>query len=100
MSVRTARTAEEWQRLLVDYHTSGEPAGLFCQRHKIHTTTLYYWLRKEGAPNKPTPRLLPVVERGALPLDAVEVTLPNGITLRFSAGAAAGYVASIVKGIG
>src|SRR5262245_47471782 len=99
MSIRIARTQEEWRELLAEYHASRESAGLFCQRHKIHTTTLYYWLRKESTNIKPTPRLLPVVERDQVPLYSVEITLPKGITLRFSPGASAGYVASMIKGL-
>ena len=100
MSIRTVRTPAEWRLLLAEYHASGEPAGLFCRRHNIHTTTLHYWLRKEKPYGKPLPRLLPVVEPNALPQDSVEIFLPKGITLRFSPGASAGYVASIIKGIG
>ena len=100
MSVRTIRTPAEWRELLAEYHSSGEPAGLFCRRHNIHTTTLHYWLRKDKPNSKPAPRLLPVVEQNALPQDSVEISLSKGITLRFSPGASAGYVASIIKGIG
>jgi hypothetical protein len=35
-----------------------------------------------------------------LPLDSVEISLPKGITLRFSPGASSGYVAAILKGLG
>ncbi len=100
MSVRTIRTSEEWRRLLADYRASGEPANVFCARHNIHTTSLYGRLRKESASKKPKARLLPVVELETRSMDSVEVTLPKGSTLRFSPGASANYITSILKGIG
>ncbi len=53
MGVRTIRTSKEWRMLLAAYQVSGEPANVFCQRHKINTTTLYGKLRKESAHHKP-----------------------------------------------
>ena len=96
----SGRTPEEWRKLVAEYQISGEAISLFCQRHKINVSTLYYWLSKEAKSNKLAPKLLPVVERESLPSDSVEISLPKGITLRFSPGASSGYVASIIKGLG
>jgi hypothetical protein len=96
----SVRTAEAWRKLLSEYQSLGEPIGLFCQRHKINVSTFYYWVGKEAKSNKPAPKLLPVVEHESLPLDSVEISLPKGITLRFSPGASSGYVAAILKGLG
>jgi hypothetical protein len=96
----SGRTADKWRKLVAEYQASGEPIGFFCQRNKVNVSTLYYWLSKENKSNKPTPKLLPVVERESLPVDSVEISLPKGITLRFSPGASSGYVAAIIKGLG
>jgi hypothetical protein len=96
----SGRTAEEWRKLLAEYHASGEGNGIFCQRHKVNVSTLYYWLSKEAKDNKPMPKLLPVIEQEAPSLDSVEITLPKGMTLRFSPGTSASYVAAIIKGLG
>jgi len=96
----SGRTGDEWRKLVAEYQASGEAIGLFCQRNKVNVSTLYYWLSKETKSNKPPPKLLPVVERESLPVDSVEISLPKGITLRFSPGASSGYVAAIIKGLG
>lgn len=94
----SGRTAEEWRKLLSEYRSSGEGPVLFCQRHNIKTSTLYYWLDKEKN-KKLIPKLLPVVEREPL-LDSVEIAFPKGMIVRFSPGTSASYVAAIIKGLG
>ena len=95
----SGRTAEEWRKLLSEYHASGEGVGIFCQRHKVNVSTLYYGLSKEAKDTKGVPKLLPVIEYESPSLDSVEITLPKGVTLRFSPGASANYVASIIKSV-
>ena len=92
----------EWQRLVAEYHASEESLGRFCNRHDVKMSTFHYWVvkgKRKVAPTKPV-KMLPVIEPAASRvLDSVELVLQRGSRLRFSAGAAPDYIASIVKAL-
>jgi hypothetical protein len=94
------RSDKEWGILLAAYQSSKESARIFCKRHQIHTSTLYYQLAKVGSKPKDSLKMLPVVNTALKSIDSVELVLPKGMTLRFSQSACASYVASIIKALG
>ena len=95
------RRQEEWQTLLTEYRASKESVGVFCKRHKISDSSLYYWLGrdKELRPNQVG--MLPVVVASeAKPIvDRAELVMPKGIILRFSPGTSARYMVDIIKAL-
>ena len=98
----SGRTCHEWQKLVAEYRRSQESLGVFCKRHGLKLSTFHYWVTKSNKSIKPVKpvKMLPVAEVPSLrSLDSVELILPQGNRLRFSAGAAAGYIASIVKAL-
>jgi hypothetical protein len=97
------RSEEEWRNLLAEYRSSKESASTFCKHHKIHTSTLYYQLAKVAGKPKDSLTMLPVVNplvKAIDSIDSVELVMPKGMSLRFSKGASAGYVAAIIKALG
>jgi transposase-like protein len=98
--VMLGRTTEEQRRILAEYRASGGSVKAFCQRHKIGVATFYYWRKRENKIDKVdnhTPRLLPVIACEQLSLDSVEISLPKGMIMRFSPGASASYITTIIK---
>lgn len=93
------RTQEEWQRLIAEYINSKETMTEFCRRNQISDKALYYWLAKTKQ-KKPAPiKMLPVVTPEEKPMEMVELLIPKGLSLRFSRGASARYVADIIKAL-
>jgi transposase-like protein len=93
------RTQEEWIRLISEYLDSKESVNAFCQRNRISDSALYYWLAKTKQ-KRPSPiRMLPVVTPETKPVDIVELLIPRDMSLRFSPGASARYVADIIKAL-
>jgi len=92
------RTEERWFRLIAEYQSSQESMSEFCVRNQISDSSLYYWLAKTKQKKSPI-KMLPVVTPDAKSVDIVELIMPKGITLRFSHGASARYVADIVKSL-
>lgn len=97
----SGRSQEEWGQLLKQYRLSKESAKTFCERHKITTSALYYWLDKDKKKAVTAVSMLPVISHQpeAKPVDEVELRLPKGLSLRFGPGASARYVADIVKAL-
>ena len=94
------RSEENWRSILAEYQSSKESATTFCRRHQIKTSALYYQLAKTAENPEDSLKMLPVVKPLAKPIDSVELVLHKGMALRFSEGASAGYVASIIKALG
>ena len=93
------RTPEEWFRLIAEYQSSKEPMREFCVRNQISDSSLYYWIAKSKA-KKPAPiKMLPVVTAESKPTNIVELVMPKGLSLRFSADASAHYVVGIIKAL-
>jgi hypothetical protein len=93
------RSEGEWRSLLAEYRSSKEPASMFCKRHQMRTSTLYYQLAKAANKPKDSLKMLPVVHPLVRPIDSVELVLAKGMALRFSQSASAAYVASIIKAL-
>ena len=98
-------TDAERQRILSEYHHRSEPVSNLLRRYSIHQSTLYYWLNNERKNKVSETRkelsvsMLPVVSSAPSTIDHVELVLPKGMSLQFSIGASADYVASIVKAL-
>ena len=97
----SGRSQEEWGNLLRRYRLSKESAKIFCERHKITTSALYYWLDKDKKQADGAVSMLPIISHQAecKPVDEAELKLPKGLSLRFGPGASARYVADIVKAL-
>jgi hypothetical protein len=94
------RRQEEWQTLLTEYRASKESVGVFCKRHKISDSSLYYWLGKDKELRPNQVSMLPVVAaESKLTVDRAELVMPKGIILRFSVGTSARYMADIIKAL-
>jgi hypothetical protein len=94
------RSQEEWQNLLTDYRASKESVGVFCKRHKISDSSLYYWLGKDKELRPNQVSMLPVIASEPKPtIDRAELVLPKGIILRFSPGTSTRYMADIIKAL-
>ncbi len=93
------RTQEEWQRLIAEYRASRETVNSFCKRNQISDSALYYWLGKGKEKKAAAMKLLPVVTSEAKSVDAVELLMSKGMSLRFSPGASSRYVADIIKAL-
>jgi transposase-like protein len=98
-------TDAERQGILLEYHRRTEPVSDLLRRYSINQSTLYYWLNNErkskvGETHKEAPiTMLPVVSSLPSAINRVELALPKGMSLQFSIGASADYVASIVKAL-
>jgi transposase-like protein len=94
---------EERRKILAEYHAASEPTKVFCKRHNLNPSTLYYWLEREkrgdGGNKTDTVRMLPVIEDEEQISDLTELILPKGMSLRFSSGTTAKYIAAIIKAL-
>ena len=73
----TRRSAEEIQRMLDEYHQSGETRKAYCQRQDIPVTTLDYYLHRQAL--KARPRLARVkLTAPADPAATFTLVLRNG----------------------
>ena len=101
---------EERQELLTAYRAAEQTMDVFCKLNNLNPSTLYSWLKqaRDDVGDKPstlrksnltTVRMLPVVESAEPIIDSAELILPRGLSLRFSAGAKAAYIASVVKAL-
>jgi hypothetical protein len=93
------RTEEDWCKLLSEYRIDEESVRSFCDRHKINTSSYYYWRNRISKRQISPLSFLPVVTTESKCIDAVEVFTPNGMTLRFTPSASTGYVADIIKAL-
>lgn len=71
--------------LVAQYQKSGLSLVAFCREHGISKSTFHYWLKKESAPDTGGfiaihPR--PVAGNAACQPHQVELSFPNGVTLR------------------
>ena len=97
------------ERLLTAFARSGLTQEAFAQEHGVPVSTLRSWIyrrREAMAEQKLEPRLLPVQvvdAPAAMQRDEaapVELSLASGLTLRFSVGTDARYIAAIVAALG
>jgi transposase len=111
-SKKTGDLETVWKERVRRWKSSGMTAQEFAAREGVSANRLHVWsgrLQRSGWALKravqlePTPALLPVVLREAMPLRGEEAGLEfefaNGEVLRFAAGANPEHVARIVRAI-
>lgn len=99
------RSRDEWTKLVAASGQSGMSQAEFCRMEGISVGALGYWARKlreeagqtgEGA----SIRFLPLAAAPARPPEeGLDALLPNGLQLRFPAGADASYVAAVLSAL-
>src|SRR5271163_4633665 len=81
-SVQRRRTPEQQQRLVARFHKSQMTQRDFAVRHGIGMSTLSKWLRVESEAASPPVKFQEVVMPNTPLRYAVEVTSPQGWTVR------------------
>ena len=91
------RTPEQWQKIFEQYAESGLNVTVFCQQHKLNTSSFYAWRKrlenitlctthidKQEASESNDNDWVNVTQAQAMPSQHwdVELALPNGIVLR------------------
>lgn len=95
------RTPKEWRRLVAAYERGRESRREFCQRHRLATSTLDYWRRRDRAACGG--RLVEVEieaddsSAGGM-VEQVVIAWPNGVRVEMSAGAATAAVVRALHG--
>lgn len=95
----SARSQEEWRKVLAEYRSSKGSVSSFCKRRQISKSALYYRLAKKDAEPAGSFNMLPVITSESSAVDSAELLMPRGMSLRFSPGASACYVADIIKAL-
>ena len=91
------RTPEQWQKIFEQYAESGLNVTVFCQQHKLNTSSFYAWRKrlenitlctthidKQEASESNDNDWVNVTQAQAMPSQHwdVELALPSGIVLR------------------
>ena len=77
------RTESEWQQILAKWSRSGQTGRDFCRGEGIRLSSFQRWQHRLAAA-APANDFVTVTAAGpSSPAWTVEVTLPNGVTLRF-----------------
>jgi len=101
---RDVRKERRWRALLDQHRRSGQSVRAFCQSHKLHETSFYYWRRElalrdreaasgEAASQEAVPRTSPalapvvVIEELGAPAAPIEIVRTDGVTIRVPADA-------------
>ena len=81
------RSEEQWTEILRRFDSSGLSSRQFCERDRIPLSSLQRWQRRlrSVAPAKFVEIVPRVVPSAIATSWSVEVSLPNGTTLRFQA---------------
>lgn len=79
------RGEQQWTEIVRRFESSGLAARRFCDREGVPLSSLQRWQRRLGsvAPAKFMEIVAPVSRSNAIALGSLEITLPNGTTLRF-----------------
>ena len=74
--------------LIAEWERSGQTINEFCRRRGINESTFGWWRREIGRAEKQTSavELVEIETSSSSPQRAVEVVLPNGISLRVPGG--------------
>jgi transposase len=105
--VRTSRrdpaaTRQKWVDRVQRFRSSDLSVAQFCSAEGVSVPAFYFWRRTlaaEGA-TEPSARPTVVPVRIARPAPAVEVVLPSGALLRFSADCDPERVAALLRAVG
>ncbi len=88
-------SAEDREKLIHDFRTSGSTARAFCEQHGIHPTTLSGWIRKtKEAAAGFTQMQVPMA--AAAP---IEVDLPNGVRIRVRTTGDVSRTAELIRAV-
>ena len=93
-------TRQLWIDRLARFAAAGQTVAQFCAAEGVSVPSYYLWKRRLAAPT-PTldpPRLLPV--RIAPTAPALELVLPNGLTVRVPAGFDPDALAALLARLG
>jgi hypothetical protein len=105
--IRTSRrdpaaTRQRWVDRVQRFHDSDLTVAQFCLAEGVSVPAFYFWRRTLAAESATEPRDRPTVVpvRVARPAPAVEVVLPSGALLRFSADCDPRHVAALLRAVG
>jgi len=109
------RRYRKWKRLSRDeialwvsrYQASGLGLRRFAEQNRIAVNSLRYWIHAKGHLNASeptravTPRFQEIRLSRSLPLEswAVEVSLPNGVGVRFNTAAKPAWIGLVIKAL-
>jgi hypothetical protein len=83
---RVRRTEIEWREILTRWKQSGLGPAEFCKKEDLRPTSFQRWQERLGV-EPAQAQFVPVTSEGpsmiATPSWALEITLPNGVQLRF-----------------
>jgi transposase-like protein len=105
--IRTSRrdpaaTRQRWADRVQRFRDSDLSVPQFCRAEGVSVPAFYFWRRTLAAEGATEPRDQPTVVpvRIARPAPAVEVVLPSGAVLRFSADCDPDRVAALLRAVG
>ena len=104
---RQASAPEEMEDWVCRYRASGMGLQHFAREHGLAATRLHYWVYGRGRTravrtNSGAPLFQEVKLPEGLPLPAswaAEISLPEGVAVRFSAGAAPVWIGAVVQAL-
>ena len=84
-SHRTRRTASQWTEILRRFESSGLDSRAFCRREDLALSSFQRWRRRLGSVAAAEFVELVPTSSSSVPLSrwSVDVSLPNGVCLRF-----------------
>jgi transposase len=107
VAVRTSRrnpaaTRQKWVERIERFRSSDLTVAQFCLTERVSVPAFYFWRRTLAAESTTQPRDRPIVVpvRIARPTSGVEVVLPCGAVLRFSADCDPQHVAALLRAVG
>jgi hypothetical protein len=97
-----ATTRQKWVDRVQRYRASNLSVAQFCLAEGVSVPAFYFWRRTLAAEAvaEPSDRPTVVPVRIARPAPAVEVVLPSGAVLRFSADCDPQHVAALLRAVG
>jgi transposase-like protein len=104
--VRTRRdpaaTRQKWVARIERFRSAGVTIAQFCVAEGVSVPAFYQWRRTLAAESSAEPSARPTVVpvRIARPAPGVEVVLPSGAVLRFSADCDPQQVAALLRAVG
>jgi transposase len=95
-------TRQKWVDRVQRYRDSNLSVAPFCRAEGVSVPAFYFWRRTLAADSvaEPTSRPTVVPVRIARPVPAVEVVLPSGAVLSFSADCDPQHVAAVLRAVG
>lgn len=97
-----AATRQKWVDRVQRFRVSNLTVAQFCLAEGVSVPAFYFWRRTLAAEGATEPRDRPTVVpvRIARPASGVEVVLPSGALLRFSADCDPQHIAALLRAVG